>query len=267
MKTGLIAASWVLSTQCVAAVIVPIEIESGNPVAAARINDVPVRLVIDSGGGVLTLKSETVNRIGLAPTGATRPTTDALGNNASRDLFRVKTLELGALKLTDLDADEATEYASQSPVDGVIGRFVLNKFAVVYDYPARRIMLIPPDNKNELRTECRGTKVDLTASAEELIVSQAQIDHGDIRMLWDTGAVYSFVKQSFADQHELPIEKPYYTSQRFGLAKEEFGPMRFVALDLRAPAEADGYIGTNFFLDHVVCIDPTHRVVKVRKNS
>jgi len=267
MKFGLIAAWMVLSARCAAAVVIPVDIESSNPVAAARINDVPVRLVIDSGGGVLTLKSQTINKLGIAPTGATRATTDALGNNASRDLFRVSTLELGTLKLKDLDADEATEYASQSPVDGVVGRFILNKFAVVYDYPGRRIKLVSPDNQNELRAECRGTKVDLTASAEELVVSPAQIDHGEIRMLWDTGAVYSFVKQSFADQHKLPVETPYYTSQRFSLAQEDFGPTRFVVLDLRAPADADGYVGTNFFLEHVVCIDPTHRVVKVRKSS
>ena len=267
MKIYLLTASLLLASKCFGATVVPIEIVNGNPVATAQINDVTVKLVIDSGGGVVTLKTEAIKRVAAARTGATRPTTDALGNNASRNLFHLGTLEMGTFKVVDIDADESTEHASQSPVDGMIGRFVLNRYAVVYDYAAHKVTFIDPARSSELRTECRGTPIDLMPAPEGILVSGAKIDQADIRMLWDSGAVYSFIKQSFADRNKLPIETPYYTTQTLRFSDVNLGALRFVVLDLRAPEEADAYIGSNFFLAHIVCIDPTHRVVKVLKSS
>jgi hypothetical protein len=97
-------------------------------------------------------------------------------------------------------------------------------------------------------------------------VSMAETDHRAMRMLWDTGATYSFVKKTFADTHKLPMENPFYTSQRFSVGQEDFGPLQFVVLDLHDPGNVDGYIGYNFFVSHVVCIDPVKQVVRVRKN-
>ncbi len=267
MKGALVALFGMLFSNCFAAVVIPIDIEQGNPVASARINGVPVRLIIDSGGGVLTLKSETIKRVSAPRTGTTRATTDALGNNAARRLFHLNALEVGDLRFADVEADEATEYASQSPVDGVIGRFLLSKFVVVYDYPARRITVVESNDHSGASAVCIGTKIDLVPASEELVVSTARIDDHEIRVLWDTGAVYSFIKKSFVDKHELTVEEPYYTSQHFAFGEHDFGPFQFIVLDLRAPVDVDAYIGSNFFLDHVVCIDPTHRLVRVRNRS
>ncbi|HEU4602477.1 MAG TPA: aspartyl protease family protein [Steroidobacteraceae bacterium] len=266
MKGALIAFSGMLFSNCFAAVVVPIEIEQGNPVASARINGVAVRLIIDSGGGVITLKSDTIKRVSAPRTGSTRATTDALGNNAARNLFHLNTLEVGDLRFADVQADEATEYASKSPVDGVIGRFLLSKFVVVYDYSSGKITVIESNDRAGVNAACQGSKIDLVPASEELVVSRARIDDREIRVLWDTGAVYSFIKKSFVDKNELPVEEPYYTSQHFAFGEHDFGPFQFVVLDLRAPVDVDAYVGSNFFLDHVVCIDPTHRVVRVRKS-
>jgi hypothetical protein len=99
---------------------------------------------------------------------------------------------------------------------------------------------------------------------EGIIVSLAESDHDTLRMVWDTGAAYSVVKKEFADRHRLPLDEVYYNSRRFTLGGKEFGPLQLAAVEFRAPLTVDGFIGYNFFSDHVVCIDPFDRIVRVR---
>lgn len=102
---------------------------------------------------------------------------------------------------------------------------------------------------------------------EGVIVTLAQTDQQTMRLLWGTGATHSFVKKTFADEHKLPVENPFYTSQRFKLGPANFGPLQFVVVDFQAPSTVDGYVGHNFLATHVVCIDPFNQVVRVRSNE
>jgi predicted aspartyl protease len=264
VKVGLAIPSLLLCANCPGAVVVPIQIERGNPVASARINGVEGRLVMDSAGGSVTLKSETIRKVGGKRMDETRATTDAMGTNSARAIVRLDSFDFGPVKLGGIDADEASAYVAQSPADGIVGRSILNKFAVVYDYSGGKITLISPEANAELDAECTGNRIDLVAASEETAVSVARIDQREIRVLWDTGATYSFIKKSVADTEKLPVVAPFYKSQRFALGEHEFGPMQFVVIDAQAPLDVDGFVGSNFFMGHIVCIDPSHRTVRVR---
>jgi predicted aspartyl protease len=262
-KRFLVPFAILLCTDCFGAIVIPIELEKGNPIASARINGVPVRLVIDSGGGVIALKPETAKAVGAARPGPTRSSTDALGNENTQAVLALNTLEIGGSNFSSL---EATEYAGEVPAEGSIGRAFLNRFLAIYDYSSHKITLFTSAEHAAAAVECRGARVRTIPDPDGTIVSMAKTDDRGMRMLWDTGATYSFVKKTFADSYKLPIKSPFYTSQRFLIGNEDFGPLQLVVLDLRAPGNVDGYIGYNFFASHVVCIDPVGHVVRIRKS-
>ena len=266
MKGFPILLGLLLCTDSLAAIVVSIELEKGNPIASARINGIPVRLVVDSGGGVISLRSEVIEKVAAARTGSTRSSTDAYGKKSTQTLFILDSLELGGSTFSNVEAGEASKYVAESPGDGVIGRNFLNQFLVVYDYSSRKITLFSRRDRSRADSECHGTAVRTIPDQDGIVVSMANTDHRAMRMLWDTGATYSFVKKTFVDKHQLPVQEPFYTSQRFTLGQQDFGPLQFVVLDLQDPSNVDGFVGYNFFMNHVVCIDPVKKEIRIQKN-
>jgi aspartyl protease len=262
---GCAAIALLTCTNAFAALVIPIEIEKGNPIADVRINGVATRLIIDSGGGILVLKSGAIERAGALRTGDFNSSTDALGNTSKQDLYSLGSLEIGGKSFRNLVAERVGAYAADSPGDGSMGRDFLNRFVAIYDYGSGRITLFDSGELSAARRSCRGESVRILIHPEGVVVTKAMAERHAMRVLWDTGAQHSFIKKSFADERLLPIETPFYTAPTFELGRADFGPLRFVVIDFAAPTGVDGFVGFNFFADHVVCIDPFARVVKVRK--
>jgi hypothetical protein len=253
-----------LSSPCLGSVVIPIEIEDGNPIASARINGVPVKLVIDSGGGVVVLKPDVARRVGAVRAESTRTSIDAHGMIVAQPVLTLNTLELGGHEFSRV---EAAEYSGEVPRDGSVGREFLNRYLVIYDYPSRKITLFTPDEGVASTQECRGASARTIPHPEGVIVSMVATDAGTMKVMWDTGATNSFVKKTFVDQHKLAVQPPFYTSQRFAFGQPDFGPLRFVVLDFSEPPDVDGYVGHNFFAGHVVCIDHRGQKIRVRKSE
>jgi predicted aspartyl protease len=264
MKLRAVLAASLICGHCAAAIVIPIEIEGGNPVANVRINGVDARLIIDSGGDLVSLASAFIDRVAATRTGKNADGTNALGQTAAQALLELNSLEIGGKTFRNVPAQESGAYAADSAGDGVIGRRFLEAFIAVYDYPAHRISLFEPRERDAVERQCRGTRLQVLPDPEGLIITRARADQHEMRVLWDTGAVQSFVKKSFADAQRLPVETPFYRARQFELDGHDVGPLRFVVTDLRAPASVDGYLGYNFFADHVVCMDPRGRVVRLR---
>ena len=55
-------------------------------------------------------------------------------------------------------------------------------------------------------------------------------------------------------------------SDRLGLGGSEFGPWSFEVVDFALPPGFEGFIGYDFFAQHVVCMDFPGRRVLVRKS-
>jgi len=249
---------------CRAAIVIPIEIEKNNVFAAARINGVDVKLGIDSGGGVVALKRAVIAKVRAVPSGAVIQSTDVLGHSTDESLLTLDTLEMGGKIFAHVDAVDAGEYPEGTPGDGVVGRRLLNKFIVVYDYASRKVTLFTPEERRAAKRECRGTRVHTVPDPEEINVSLAKTDHGVMRLVWDSGATYSVVRKEFSERQQLPLDDIFYNTRSFVIGGRDFGPLQLAAIEFHAPANADGFIGHNFFLNHVVCIDPTEQTVKVR---
>lgn len=235
---------------------IPLELEQGNALARAVINRVPLNLVIDLGGlGSLGLKVDAIAKTGVTSRPTTISQTDALGKTSERPTFNVSRLELGNAIFRDIIAHEVDGYAGTGVADGLIGRDFLKRFVVVFDYRSRIVTLYSPHDRKAADRACGGELIPTIPDPEGIVVSVATSDHGPLRMLWDTGATYSFVKASIAAERHLPIRGESYLTRHFALGARDFGPLELVSLDIKEPASVDGYIGYNFFKSHVVCVD------------
>jgi hypothetical protein len=78
------------------------------------------------------------------------PRSDALGNESTKAVLALNTLEIGGNSFSNV---EAAEYAGEVPVDGSIGRAFLNQFLTVYDYSSRKITLFAQGERSGADTQ------------------------------------------------------------------------------------------------------------------
>jgi hypothetical protein len=96
-------------------------------------------------------------------------------------------------------------------------------------------------------------------------VTKVKTDSGELTLLWDTGAPSSFIKKSLAEQAAPQSSSQMLVSKHFILNGSDFGPLELRAFEFSEPPGIDGFIGGNFFANHVVCIDlPMNRFL-IRK--
>ena len=254
-------------------VIIPVEIQYGNPIATATIGDQRVRLIVDSGGYSLGLRSGIVASLDIDQTEEMTSTTDVHGNTTESLSFKVPAIELGGHAFSNVSAyewDMPAPLAQRSPaIDGTLGRDFLNQYVAVYDYGNATITLF--DSNEQLTDSCKGVEVSLIQHPERIIATEIEVDHGRLRAIWDTGATHSFVKAHVAEEREFPLEADedtvgFYNSDTFGLGGSEFGPLDFVALPYSEPENIDAFVGRNVFARHVVCVNAPKGWLRIRPN-
>ncbi len=262
LTTACVMALSVAVQAAVTSTTVPIEIQRGSPVATIAIGDKELRVIVDSGGRLLGLRSEVIAGLdGLRATGRAS-STDVYGSATEADAFVVPDLFLGGSRFRDVAgfvwAVPQGLRNSKPAIDGIIGREFLNEFRVVYDYPGARILL--EERGSDEASACRGTPVPLVEHPEGVVVTEIDLDFGTVRALWDTGATYSFIKSEAAEAAGLELERmdartQKYRSRSVKFGSKDLGQLDFVVLPLVQPEGIDVYIGYNFFANHVVCID------------
>ena len=97
-------------------------------------------------------------------------------------------------------------------------------------------------------------------------VTEAETGLGRVVLWWDTGTPLSILTTRFARQARPKLTEGPMLSDRLGLAGTEFGPWPFEVVNLSLPPGFDGFIGYDFFAQHVVCMDFPGRKVLVRRN-
>ena len=62
----------------------------------------------------------------------------------------------------------------------------------------------------------------------------------------------SLVRDSLVKARGFTPNGLYIASKKFELADRDFGPLQFRLLSFAEPAEVDGFVGYDFFANHVV---------------
>jgi len=252
----------------------PLALVANNPVTSIEVGGHEIKVVVDTGGGELALSREALTQAGAVEL-AGDPTiwTDANGHAHEARRFRVPHLRVGGRLFPNLDAIEAETIPGGPPVPNALGREFLRQFIVLMDYPGRRMTLLSPKTADAEAEAmgCKGARVpfELT-TAPALVITRVKLDGATVRLLWDTGAMYSSLPASVVASHQLTVapavgeRPPFYNTKRLIIGGSDFGPLEFVVLPLELPADFDGMLGYNAFAQHVVCLNYGRSQLRVR---
>ena len=238
--------------------------EAGAVIDTGGVEDAPFMLsktLIESSGGI---------RLAL-----THVSTDAFAHNSIRPIFRVPAVTLGGRTFHNVTVIQAPTQDRRSsppqPAPNMIGRKFLSQYLVVLDFPHRSITLWPPQSRASASIGCADAGIPMESIRQrELAVSVFQSQHGRLRLLFDTGASYSALPETLAGKLRLPTvahgpgRVRFYDSSALSADGRDFGPLEFVILPLKPPADFQGMIGWNFFMRHVTCLDYRRREIYIR---
>ncbi len=237
---------------------VPLAIVSHFPVLPAEIDGHKVRLLFDLGGDSLTLTRATLDEVGITPTGPARRGMDVKGNVTESPTFNVPRLRIGRAIFTNIaglvdDVHGASNYGAQ----GFIGPSPFARYRIVLDYRDGKMTLIPPISADIVGAGCLGTAVPFVGG-----IAKAQTDFGDLTLVWDTGFPFSAIRKARIDQMRAKVVSNAVRTKLFRLNNVDFGPLELRPLVFSEPPGVDGFIGANFFAQHVVCFDfPGQRIL------
>jgi hypothetical protein len=246
-------------------VTVQLELIDNYPIISADIDGHKVRLMFDLGeDSALVLTRNTLDQLKIAPTGAGHAIADVKGNTMESPTFRVPHLQIGGASFANIsgriDAHDATYQSAHVGQQGYIGPSLLVAYRIVLDYRAGKMTLIPSGTKHIDRVGCSGTAVPFLPEWDGAPVTKARTDFGDLIFVWDTGAPVSIIRKARIEETRAKAVNQVIRTDRFSLNDTDFGPLEFRPLEFSQPPGTDGFIGTNFFTQHVVCVDfPSNR--------
>ncbi len=216
---------------------------------------------MDTGGGGIDLTEDVIRDAGGIRLKKMQEGTDAYGNVVTAPKFRIPLITIGGQTFHDLVvAQTGKPEGDGPPVSNSIGRHFLHDYLVVIDYAGSSITLWPPD-ASAAAAACGVMQVPMrrTIGESHLAVGKFTTPSGPLKLLWDTGATWSTLTESVVKDRHLPVvtrgQTSFYSPKVLSVSGQEFGPLEFVVQPVRSPAGVQGFIGANFFSNHVVCLD------------
>jgi hypothetical protein len=251
-----------------AATVMPLSFENGNVLVAARLGDVPLRLIVDTGGkGTLQLTATGLAKVRVAMKSGETTRIDAQGNRFSGQAFDVPEILIGGAVFRDIvgfvRGEAASGITGSLPADGLLGAEFLRPHIARFDYAASTLTLFRDDEREAATAACAGSEIPVFDHPLGFWVSHATTDHGRLRFVWDTGATFSFISAESASSSGLPVKDDVYLTQHLKLGNTDYGSLELVVFDMHVP-DVDMLLGYNFFRNHVVCFDGPRAAVTVR---
>jgi hypothetical protein len=240
-------------------ITIPVEIVDGNNIATVEAGGTTLRAHIDTGGyKTIGVSTEALSRMSVRFLPETITRTDGSGAKFSGRTFVIPELKIGGRLFRDVPGFERLQaltgdFGDPAAFEAVLGRDFLSQFTVVVDYPRRKFELHPPDAGKRI---CGSPTAQLATTPEGFWASTVETDHGNFKMVWDTGARgASFIQARLVAERRLPIKDDAYVSQRFRIGSRDLGPIELVPIALTGFPAVDGLLGVSIFGSHRVCFD------------
>jgi hypothetical protein len=249
-----------------APVQIPIQVSDNFPVLTVKIAGMDVPVVFDSGDqSTLVLQRDVLYQTKAVPTGAATQQRFVKGKVVQSMQYRLPRVQIGDVVFTNVVGREDVHDPDYQPADvgqkGFLGTGLLKSYVVAIDYPRRTMALIPRADTRAM-AQCQGTAAPFSPAWHGEPVTEAETDFGRVALWWNTGAPVSVISRSFLQSSRPHVSAGGVTSQRFILGGSNFGPWRFEVWDVSLPSGFNGFVGYDFFSQHVVCLDfPGRRVV------
>ena len=249
---------------------VPMELVNRTPVLTVRVNDIDVRLHLDTGSGAtLKLYPSVIEKLKIVPTGEIVESIGIEGVTMYEPVYVVSRVEIGGATFDDVRIvqDDHTEEHRRETIQyrgtyGHVGRGLFNDHKLVIDYQDETLTLIPPDAPSSADNACGGIELPLVTDRDWGLTTIADTDIGDIYSVWDTGARGNIMVKAASDAAGLGLEaRDQFETEKFVINGHDFGPIRMNIWDIPLPAEMNTILGYWFFSDKIVCVDfPRQRI-------
>jgi len=255
----------------------------------------PFPIMFDLGGGHEMVLGDGLLKRHLKHytyTGETITTYDAEGRSDVQREVKLKTMQLGNLVFNNVTAFEMKDEVSKNWGGGVPDDsevilnghidthfFMRHHLNILIDYKAQKLYIIrgeghPPGySTNEHMHSWHKTKF-----FPPNITTHAQLNSTEVKLLWDTGAQFHYIKkgliqgkkspcsQLVASELGLPRTKCYGIETDLMIPEasgklSHIGPAVFYPYDLSSILEIDGILSAPFFKEHVVYINFSEKTV------
>ncbi|WP_322110909.1 aspartyl protease family protein [Steroidobacter gossypii] len=248
---------------------VPLILRDNSALVSIRIanSDVPVQL--DTGNFTsVSLSQEILDRAGAQAIDGVSERIDAQGNKVESPRFHIDRMQLGNVVFNNVNVQLDVHAPSYQPYQigqqGFLGTALLKGYRVIIDYPKQAMTLIPAQVPLK-GTACQGTEVEFDEAWAGEPATLIETDLGTLTVWWDTGAGGSALTKRFIEKAGRS-DAQTVESSRLLIGGDDFGPWTFqVWENLVLPPGFDGFIGDDFFSNHVVCMDFPAKRLLVRK--
>jgi hypothetical protein len=246
----------------------PIKIIDSNPVTDITVSGKATQAIVDTAGSAISLSEDVIRSSGGIRMKKDREWSDALGKKYRVPQFKVPQIGIGGQNFQNVSVIQATARKGPAVPNAIGGQFLSHYIAVV-DYARLSIILWPTSATGRMNADCGGASIPMEETHQsDLAIGQFTTPAGRLKLLWDTGATYSMLPKTFIAARRLATtlqgQTPFYGPVELSGGGQTFTPLQFVVLPLQLPSDFDGILGTNFFMNHTVCLDYQRREVRVR---
>jgi hypothetical protein len=250
------------------AIFVPLTITPSNfPLVTITIGNKQLPVMFDMGGnGQLALSAQALQGLQVEALPPADQWVDASGKKIEAKRFRVPKLQIGTAVFQDVIGYEDVEAPGYRKSPAGVGHFgapMLRGYKVVLDYKRQEMDLVSADNASPERAGCSGIALAYLPQWQGEPVTKVGTDLGELTMVWDTGAPVSLLQRSKAGQ---AASNNRYHAGKFIIGSVDLGPVDFLLFDFNGPPGLDGFIGYNFLVKNVVCIDHAGKKLLVRRS-
>jgi predicted aspartyl protease len=154
------------------------------------------RFVVDSGGGAFILSEKLANAIGLKPSSAARNTSEGGFAPAPAPQARVGGMPLDLKDARVLIQTGGESFNPRDAAEGLFPGHVLERYHVIFDYPARKFTLAAPGS-----VKPRGVAIDSPVRRQNGFARiQIGIAGGTVGFLLDTGASFTMISRAALEE-------------------------------------------------------------------
>jgi hypothetical protein len=244
--------------------VVPVTLRERTALVSITIGDEQVPVVLDSGdSGAIALTDAALRRAGAKLIDGTSMGMDIKGNILEAPRFKVPRLQVGSAVfsdvIADLDVHARTYPANQVGQQGFIGTALFESYQLLLDFPRRRMTLIGGADQAVKQNGCEGASVPFSPEWKGQPVTIVETDFGQLQLWWDTGMPVSVLsKRSVEERLGATMPRPAdnkLQSTHLEIGDTNFGPWEFAVWEMALSPGFDGFIGYDFFEQHVVCMD------------
>jgi hypothetical protein len=202
---------------------------------------------------------------------------DAKGNFYASPSYRIPSVKIGDLVLTDVVARQENDFYKFNTTlwdDGVkeqhhgsLGRPLLEKTNLLLDF--QHSIMIASNDRQQLQKMGYNlknmTRVPFQKGENGIIVIRSETDAGTLKLCLDTGSTITLIRASRLSDQKCTIEERGFSvcsTKRFLIGNKDFGAKNLFLYDLSPEfLEIDGVLGMDFLKNHIIYIDYKNEMI------